>query len=179
MAVLQSTTINTGLTTTSFAHDTGADISEWYKLNNCDCHSGLDGRSDCLGNGYPWLHIRTPWPADAAAGLGWNPYMIEVVGYHTYSGEKFHDWKGIVNTTGDGNDTFYSPTIRSNTGNSSAHFYRSVNTYGGFRRLVVVVEKISCCCTGFLWIRARQNSGFRANFPWATTMWSTQTGTAY
>lgn len=177
MATLQQTTINTGLKTTSFMRDTGSDISEWYKLSNCDCHSGVDGRSDCVGNGHPWLHVRTPWPADNTSISSWNPYIIEVVGFHSYSGEKFHDWKGVVNT--DNNNNFYGANVRSNTGNDSAHFYRSSNTYGGYRRLVVVVEKISCCCAGSLWIRARQNSGFRADYAWATKMWSSQTGAAY
>lgn len=177
MATLQTTTINTGLTVTDFMRDTASDISEWHKLSQCDCHSGVDGRSDCLGNGYGWLHIRTPWPADNSAISSWNPYMIEVMGYHTYSGEKFHDWKGVVNT--DASNNFYAANVRSNTGNDSAYFYRSSNTYGGYRRLVIVVEKVGYCGTGYVWIRCRKNSGFRADYAWATTMWSTQTGTAY
>jgi hypothetical protein len=169
MANLQATTVSGDVRGQSFLLDGQADMSEWYQLNHCVCPSS-DGTSDCIGNGRAFLHVRTPIPADAPAGLGWNPYILEVVGYHTYSGEYFHDFKAVVNTTGDGNDSFYGSNIKTNKGNSGSnpYVYRSSSTYGGYRRLCFAVGKISCCCTGNLWVRWWTNSGYRSNYPWAT-----------
>jgi hypothetical protein len=96
--------------------------------------------------------------------------MLEVVGYHSYSGERWHDFKAIVNTTGDGNNTWYGSQIRVNTGNaaSNPYVYRSTSTYGGYRRMCFAIGKISCCCTGNLWVRVWTNSGFRSQYAWAT-----------
>ena len=169
MAILQSTTVSGTVKGQSFLLDGQSDVSEWYQLNHCVCPAS-DGTSDCIGNGRAYLHVRTPIPADAAAGMGWNPYMLEVVGYHSYSGERFHDFKAIVNTTGDGNNTFGGSYIRVNSGNaaSNPYVYRSNNTYGGYRRMCFAVGKISCCCTGRLWVRWWTNSGYRTNYAWAT-----------
>ena len=58
-----------------------------------------------------------------------------------------------------------------NTGNANSqpYVYRSDNTYGGSRRMCFAIGKISCCCTGNLWVRIWTNSGYRSAYPWATT----------
>jgi hypothetical protein len=176
MASLLDTTINGGISGMSAIYDTSADATEWYKLSHCI--NQASGPSDNRGTGLPYLHVRTPWSTEASDGFGWNPWMIQVVGYHTYSGERFHDFKAVVNTTGDGNNSFYGSRIVVNTGNaaSSPYVYRSANTYGGSRRLCFAIGKISCCCTGYLWVKAWKNAGRRADHPWAT--WFSNDNTA-
>lgn len=164
------TTINGDFSSSTAILDGQSDMTEWYNLNHCVCPAP-DGTSDCLGTGRAYLHVRTPIPADnTAGGIGWGPYILEVLGYHTYSGERFHDFKAVVNTSGD-NNSFYGSQIRVNTGNAASepYVYRSTNTYGGFRRMCFAVGKVSCCCTGNLWVRIWTNSGYRENFAWATT----------
>ena len=173
MASLQSSTISGNLTGANYILDNSTDMSEWYILSHCIC----DGSqiSDCLGTGHPWLHVRTPLPTKIADGMGWNPYIIEVVGYHTYSAECFHDFKAIVNTNGY-DDTFYGSAVRINrsgaggamTPASSPYVYESSTTYGGKKRLCFAVRKISCCCTGYLWVRWWTNAGKRTDYSWAT-----------
>jgi hypothetical protein len=168
MATLTNLTVNGNLTGADYVRDINSDISEWQKISHCICDGSA--YSDCLGTGYPYLHVRTPWSAEDFGGMGWNPYMFEVVGYHTYSGEYWHDFRAIVNTTGDGNNSFYGSQVRVNRGNanSSPVVYRSTNTYGGHRRLCFSVGKMSCCCTGYFWARAWTNAGGRTSYPWAT-----------
>ena len=170
MATLQSSSVGT-LRVTGHLHDTQSNASEWIKLSHCVCPAP-DGTSDCIGNGRAYLHVRTPIPADATiGGIGWIPYMLEVTGYHTYSGERFHDFRAIANTTGDGNNNWYGSQVRVNRGNanSNPYVYRSSSTYGGYRRMCFAVGKVSCCCTGYLWIKFWYQRGYKANFPFATT----------
>ena len=176
----QNTTINGNMLGSTAILDQQSDKTEWYQMNHCICPGDpAPAPSDCRGTGLAYLHVRTPIPADASAGMGWNPYMLEVVGYHTYSGEKFHDFKAVVNTTGDGNNTFYGSYIRVNRGNagSSPYVYRSANTYGGVRRMCFAVGKVSCCCTGNLWIKIWTNAGYRADYAWGS--WHSNSNTAY
>ena len=173
MASLQSSTIAGNLTGANYILDNSTDMSEWYILSHCIC----DGSqiSDCLGTGHPWLHVRTPLPTKIADGMGWNPYIIEVVGYHTYSAECFHDFKAIVNTNGY-DDSFYGSAVRINrsgaggamTPASSPYVYESSTTYGGKKRLCFAVRKYTCCCTGYLWVRWWTNAGKRTDYSWAT-----------
>lgn len=154
--------------------------SEWIKLSHCVCPAP-DGTSDCIGNGRPYLHVRTPIPADNAAGnIGWIPWLLEVTGYHTYSGERFHDFKAVVNNNGY-DDSFYGSQVRVNrgNGNSQPYVYRSSSTYGGYRRLCFAVGKISCCCTGYLWVRAWYQLTHRISYPWATTTADTNSQVKY
>ena len=176
MANLRATS-STKTTVTGAVLPTQINSSEWVKLSHCVCPSS-DGTSDCIGNGRAFLHVRTPIPADATIGnIGWIPWMLEVTGYHTYSGERFHDFKAIVNTTGDGNNSFYGSQVRVNrgNGNSQPYVYRSNSTYGGYRRLCFAVGKISCCCTGYLWVRAWFQLTHRTAYPWATETADTNT----
>lgn len=170
MATFRSTELN-NLVASGAVLDSQSANSEWIKLSHCVCPAA-DGTSDCIGNGRAFLHVRTPIPADATIGnIGWNPYILEVVGYHTYSGERFHDFKAVVNTTGDGNNSWYGSQVRVNSGNGNSQpfVYRSNSTYGGYRRLCFAVGKVSCCCTGYLWVKFWVQAGYRNHFPWATT----------
>ncbi len=179
MANLQATTVNGNVSATALL-DSQADISEWQQIGHCVC----DGSSisDCLGTGHPWLHVRTPWPVNSSAGMGWNPYMLEVVGYHSYSGECFHDWVAVVNTNGYTEDGFYGSNIRINrsTTASDPYVYASANAYGGYKRMCFSMRKISCCCTGNFWVRVRQNGlAYRTQYPWATFHNASQTTQVY
>lgn len=175
------TTINGNFTSSTAILDGQSDMTEWTQLNHCVCPSS-DGTSDCLGNGRAYLHVRTPIPADnGASGIGWGPYILEVVGYHSYSGERWHDFKAIVNTSGYTDNSFYGSQIKVNTGNASSnpYVYRSSSTYGGYRRMCFAVGKISCCCTGNLWVRIWTNSGYRADYAWATETADTNSATRF
>lgn len=166
-----------------------SDTTEWFQLNHCDNHSLIDGRQDTQGNGYPWLHVRTPMPANASASIGWIPYMLEVTGYHGYpydSSHVTHHFKTVVNTTGDGNDTFYTdPAMRVLHQNAASaaigtpRVYRSTSTYGSYQRMCFAVPKISCCCTGKLWVRWWLKSAWRADYAWATQMSPNRTDNVY
>ena len=173
------TKITGDLTNSTAIIDGQSDSTEWYQLSHCVCPSS-DGTSDCIGNGRAYLHVRTPYPADNAAGIGWNPYLLEVVGYHSYSGERWHDFKAIVNNNGYDN-TFYGSQIRVNTGNSNSnpYVYRSSATYGGYTRMCFAIGKISCCCTGNLWVRMWNMGGFRTSYAWATETADTNTATRW
>jgi hypothetical protein len=179
MANLQATTVSGAISATSII-DTQTDSSGWYKLGHCVC----DGSSisDCLGTGHPWLHVRTPWPINSSAGMGWNPYMLRVVGYHTYSGECFHDWTAIINTNGSTEDGFYGSNIRIDRSltDSSPYVYASTNTYGGYKRMCFSMRKLTCCCTGFFWVNVMQNGvSYRDQHPWATFHDASQTTQVY
>lgn len=180
MSTLQATTINGSINTTDVMLDGQNDFTEWYKLSHCICPSDpAPAPSDCRGTGLAFLHVRTPLPIEVAAGLGWNPYQLEVVGYHTYSAEKWHDFTAVVNTHGD-NGTFFGSQIKINRGKATSqpYVYASSSTYGGYKRLCFAVGKESCCCTGLLWVRWGTNSTFRSSYPWATFHSSSGT-TAY
>jgi hypothetical protein len=180
MANLVSTSVVGNITGNSFILDNSTDMSEWYKLSHCICPES--GPSDCLGTGLAYLHVRTPLPTKSADGMGWNPYILEVVGYHTYSAECFHDFKAIVNTNND-NNTFYGSQVRINrsgagglmTPASNPYVYESATTYGGKNRLCFAVRKVSCCCTGYLWVRWWTNAGKRTDYSWATFHSDSQT----
>ena len=180
MATLSSSTVAGNVSGASYILDSSTDMSEWYKLSHCICDGSA--YSDCLGTGYSYLHVRTPLPTKIADGMGWNPYIIEVVGYHTYSAECFHDFKAIVNTNGY-DDTFYGTQVRINrsgagglmTPASSPYVYESASTYGGKKRLCFAVRKIACCCTGYIWVRWWTNAGKRTDYSWATFHSNSQT----
>lgn len=180
MANLVTTTVNGNVSATTIL-DTQSDTSEWYKLGHCVCDGSA--YSDCLGTGYNYLHVRTPWPINSSAGMGWNPYILEVVGYHTYSGERFHDWVAVVNTNGYTETGFYGSYVRINRSltTSDPYVYASSNNYGGYQRMCFSMLKVSCCCTGFFWVRVRQNGagGYRTQYPWATFHNNSQTAQVF
>jgi hypothetical protein len=167
VASLQSSTVNGIINATTGVYAAGGNTSPWYRMYHC-----ADATSTSICNptySCGWLHIRTPLPAtQAAGGIGWNPNIVEVVGFHTYSGEVTHDFRAIVNNSGDANDSWFGSQIRSNQSNhSSAVVYQSSSAYGGFRRVCIALPKIGCCCVGWVWVRWWNNSGYRANFAWA------------
>jgi hypothetical protein len=185
MANLQATTVNGNFTANSGkVFDSGSAFTPWYKLSHCDCSSDPTGNSDCLGTGHPYLHVRTPIPADNThSGIGWIPMMFEVVGYHTYSGERFHNHKWVVNIRGDNNG--FSATQLSNQNNvndagnsigwTGYNLYRSASSYGSKKRVVLVVPKVNCCCTGFLWVRWSVTQQYRNDHAWATQHFNSTT----
>jgi hypothetical protein len=175
MAILTTTSVNGIISATGGVFPQGDGMTPWYRLYHC-----ADATSTAICNpvfSCGWLHIRTPIPADAGSGefsgsptgtVGWNPSVLEVMGFHTYSGEHTHNFRAIVNTRGDGSNTF-DVTIHSNVGsNSNPSVYRSNSTYGGKRRVCIAVNKIGCCCVGWIWVRWRANTFARADHPWAT-----------
>ena len=173
MATLQTTSVSGNITGVNHFISQNGGMTDWQKISHCANAQDTNECNPVYSCGY--IHIRTPLPADASAtSIGWIPMCMEVVGYHTYSAERFHDFKAIINTTGDGNNTYYTPTIRSNRGNSvggsiaAPVFYRSNSTYGGYRRTCLVLPKIGCCCTGYIWIRWNVNYGYRTDYAWAT-----------
>lgn len=165
MANLVTSTINGDLAAPTHILDGQSDMSEWYKLYHC---ADAPDASPAYSAGY--LHVRTPIPTKIADGMGWNPYILEVTGYHSYGGEYFHNFKAIVNTHGD-NDVFYGSQVRIDRGSSGSqpYVYESSSTYGGKKRLCFSVGKMGCCCVGFLWVRWWTNAGKRTDFAWATT----------
>lgn len=184
MANLQATTVSGTLSANSIL-DTQTDSSGWIQLGHCICPGDpAPAPSDCRGTGHAWLHVRTPWPINSSAGMGWNPYMMQVVGYHSYSGECFHDWTAIINTNGYTEEGFYGSNIRINrtvSGYASdPYVYASTNTYGGYKRMCFSMRKISCCCTGNFWVKVMQNGvSYRDQYPWATWHDASQTTQVY
>jgi hypothetical protein len=160
MANLQATTVSGVLTIAGNMVRPGVtDITPWYELNHC--------ANTSAGGTATRLHIRTPLPADNVA-MGWNPIIMEVVGFHTYFGEHVHDFKALLNTNGYNNAWFGSQIFAQRGTNSAPFVYRSTNTYGGYTRVCIAVNKVTCCCVGRIWVRWINQSGFWNNHPWAT-----------
>lgn len=175
MASLQSTTVNGLLTVTGNTVRSGnSNITPWTQLYHC---ADADSTAECNPTySCGWLHVRTPIPADNVA-MGWNPIILEVVGYHTYSGEYVEDFKALLNTNGYNND-WYGSQIKVNDSYQTTPFvYRSTSTYGGYTRVCFAVQKIGCCCTGNLWVRWWNRSDLWQDYPWATT--ARNSNTAY
>lgn len=165
MASLQPTTVNGVINATGGVYRAGGNQTPWYRIQHC-----ADATSTSICNptySCGWIHIRTPLPAtNEAGGIGWNPNIVEVVGFHSYSGEVTHDFKALVNNSGDSN-AWFGNQIRSNQNNhANALVYQSTNNYGGLKRVCIALPKIGCCCQGWLWVRWWNNSGYRANFAW-------------
>jgi len=167
MASLTASTVSGLLQTNGLHFPSGESMTEWYP--GYHCNQGPSGENT------NWLHIRTPIPADADAGVGWIPYLLEFKGYHSYGGEYAGIWGAIINTTGDGNNSWYGSQIRYNVGNYNPYIYRSNSTYGGFRRMCFVVNKVTCCCNGWWWARVNMNHQFRASHPWGQIGSNSQT----
>jgi len=166
MANLQTTTITGVLTVTgNMVQGTNSDISPWYKLS---IPSGAE----------QYVHVRTPFPADASAGIGWNPTLLEIQGYHGSFSDNMYDIFAVVNVTGDGNNTWYGSQIMRNDGSAgvSPFVYRSGSTYGGYTRVCFSVAKMTQSRTGYLWVRWWNSSNFWNSFAWAIANSSSSTG---
>ena len=150
MANLQSASI-TGLLTISNQYYQGgnSDITGWIKLSHCY-------------DPYSRLHIRTPLPF---AAISAKSSTIEVIGYHTYSGEHVHDFKYTVDNN---SGTFSAQKISDNGYESNPYVYLSTSQYNTQQRVCFAVDKVTCCCTGFLWVRWWNNASYYADYAWAT-----------
>ena len=164
MAILQNSTITGRLQITGKLKQINSDVSNWQFLSHCA--DGTDTDPVYAGGR---LHVRTPIRADNTH-LGWNPVIMEVRGYHTYSGDTTHNFMALLNSTGDSNNTWYGDQIRSDSGyNSLPLVYQSTNTYGGYKRVCFSVTKVGCCCTGHIWIRFWNNTSTAPyDYAWAT-----------
>lgn len=169
MADLKLSSISGTVSVSGGIYPSVSDVTPWYRLYHCA--DGTDTSPVWAGT---WLHIRTPLPAtNAASGSGWNPSIVEVMGFHTYSGDWTHDFKAIINSSGYADNTWYGSQIRCNAGNDTAtenlpFVYRSINQYGGYERVCIAVKKVGCCCVGWIWIRWWNNTNWFENYAWAT-----------
>lgn len=163
MASLTNTSINGIIRARDGVYPAGSNVTPWYRIYHCA--DGTDTNPVYAGG---WLHIRTPLPAtNAAPGMGWNPSIVEVVGFHTYDGGYTHDFKTVINSSGYSDNSWYSNTTV-NVGNTTPYVYRSSGTYGSYQRVCIAVPKVGCCCVGWIWVRWWGNSGYRDNYAWAT-----------
>lgn len=160
MASLTDTTVSGDLTVNGWAYKSGPDLTPWKQMSHCPAATlSSQGR----------LHIRTPLPADNAA-MGWNPIILEVVGYHSYSGEFVEDFKALLNTNGYDNSWYGSQiAVNDSLANSQPYIYRSTNTYGSYKRVCFSVSQLYCCCTGNIWIRWWNGSTWFEDYAWAST----------
>lgn len=167
MANLQSTTIYGINDSTSILLDDASVTTEWYKVSITSVPSATK------------VHIRTPWPTDSSAGMTWNPYMIEVVGYSLFqTNSHAFDLKAVINTN-DANG-WYGSQIKVNSFTygstyTDPFFYRSSSTYGGYTRVCFSFNQQSGD-PGYIWFKVWTNSGFRTSYAWGQTTNSAQTG---
>ena len=170
MATFNNTTITGNMYSNSAVLDSFSDTTEWYRI---DC---------CVGSG-SYIHVRTPWPANDAS-LGWIPYMLEVVGFGGGTANAYqYDFKAIVNTSGDGNNTWYGSQVK--VGNNITHapyVYRSSSSYGGYSRMCFSIKRPYTTCPGggtYVWVKIWEYSGYRTSYAWAVTSTSSSTTAAY
>ena len=160
MASLQATTVNGLLTITGNTVSTGnSNISPWQQLSHCPTQSAVANNR---------LHVRTPIPGNA---LNWNPFILEVHGYHSYSGEVVEDFKAVINCNGyqgSPNGWYGSQIFSSNGTNSQPYVYLSNSTFGGEHRVCFSTNMITCCCTGNIWARWMNGAGYWNSFAWST-----------
>jgi hypothetical protein len=153
MASLQSMALGGNpLNVTGGIHQQGGGCTPWTRLYHCgDCPSTADCNPTYSGG---YLHIRTPIPCESYSTIRNVPLMFEIMAFHTYSGEYTSDFKFIINI--DGSDNLES-NGRVNAGSYGLSyepfFYKSSSTYGGYKRLCFSVQKIGCCCVGWIWMR--------------------------
>ena len=180
MAVLQATNVSGNITANGGVFPQGNNHTGWYRMYHC---VDADSTAECNPTySCGWIHVRTPYPAtNAAGGIGWNPNIVECVGFHTYDGGWTHDFKAIVNNSGYSDNTWYGSQVRVNkgtdTGADAPVIYQSTNTYGNYKRVCIAMRKVGCCCVGWFWIRFWNNVGYRIDYPWATA--ARNSNTAY
>ena len=179
MANLQGTSVSGNLQVNGYIRRAGEeDVSPWWFASHCANATTTAECDPTYACGR--LHVRTPLPADISS-MGWNPIILEVVGYHSYSGERTSSWKALLNVNGSTNAWYGSQIMVDSTaaGNSpdpsitggnaaDPYVYRSANTYGGKQRVCFAVNKIGCCCTGYIWVRWFNGSQWFNDYPWST-----------
>lgn len=165
MATLTTTTITGRLTVLGqMTSGSNSDQTPWYKISYTD-----------EGGTQSFVHVRLPLPADTSY-LGWNPSILEVLGYNGYSGDKVHDFKALLNVNGYDN-TWYGSLIPMNDGYQSSVFvYRSTNTYGGVTRVCFSVNLAKTGEPAHLFIRWWNNMAAWNSFAWAYTTSSSNSG---
>lgn len=173
MASLTGSTISGANLSINRMFSAAEGMTGWKSFYHCANAESTDECNPTYSCG--WLHVRTPLPAtNAASGIGWNPTMIEVVGYHSYSGEYFSDWKAVINNSGYADNAWYGSQVRVNEGNVTGSdgpvVYQSTNSYGGYQRVCFAIRKMGCCCNGWFWVRIRGGGhiAYREDYPWAT-----------
>ena len=181
MASLQSMVLGgNSLTVSSGIQQRGGGCTPWNRLYHCgDCLT-LGDCNPIYSGGY--LHIRTPIPCEGYAAIRNVPFMFELVAFHTYSGDYTSDFKTIINI--DGSDAL-STNVRVNAGSYGLsyepYFYKSSSTYGGYKRLCMSIQKIGCCCVGWVWMRWWGNTAATNlwnNYAWGQTGGGQRTNTA-
>lgn len=164
MASLQQSSVSGLLTITGSTVLTGnTNISPWVQFSHCPTQYNVANNR---------LHVRTPIPSTA---IGYNPFILEVVGYHSYSGEVFEDFKAVVNMNGNGVDPgqWNGSRIFSDNGNNAAPYvYLSANQHGGAYRVCFSTNMITCCCTGNMWARWYNGASYWNSYPWAVASYS-------
>lgn len=175
MAVLTSLS-SSGVIQASSIVNTAQDYTPWYRIYHC-----VDADSTSICNptyscGY--CHVRTPIPADVNSGVTNIPSMLEVIGFHTYSGEYTHYFKAVVNVN---ENNGFTANVRVNLGNEDVapRVYRSDNQYGGKNRVCFSMRKYGCCCVGWFWVRWRMNAGYYEDYPWGFSAYSDSTTNRY
>lgn len=163
MANLQATVVSGTLKVSGqMLNGTNSDQTPWYRISY-------------TGSTALYIHVRLPLPADTSY-LGWNPSILEVMGFNGYSGDKCHDFKALLNVNGYNND-WYGSQIPMNDGyNSSPSVYRSSSTYGGQTRVCFSVRQDQNGEPGHLFIRWWNNQGAWNSFAWAYTTSNSATG---
>ena len=181
MATLQATNFTSTLQINGYQQEgSQSDVTPWWYSSHC---ANADSTSECNPTySCGWLHVRTPIRADTTM-IGWQPVILHVVGFHSYSGERMSDWKALLNVNGSTNG-WYGSQIMNDRGNGSSgpaepYVYRSANEYGGHQRVCFSIRKIGCCCTGWLWVRWYNRASFWNDHPWATKGMASQQANAY
>jgi len=180
MASLGNTIVDGNMEFQKVYHSYG-DYTPWQQFTNC---ANTTSTSICNPvYACTWLHIRTPLRLENNSGLGWNPGIVECVGYHTYGGDYTHDYKWVYNINGyDG--SWYGNQLKINvgynvTGGNAPVMYRSSSYYNGYRRLCLAIKKVGCCCNGWVWVRWWKNASLWNDYPWATVGHNNETDLVY
>lgn len=147
----------------------GSDITPWRYFSHCE---DATTTTECNPlHSCQRLHIRTPIPLSTGA-ISYNPLILEVIGYHTYSGEHTSSWAALCDVRGS-DGVFGSSMMWDHTAGTSypsdPYIYASTNTYGGHKRLCFSVNKEGCCCTGYIWIRWRNYATYWDHYAWGKT----------
>lgn len=178
MASLTSLALSSTYLTASNIHQEGGGCTPWIRIWHCgDCPSTSDCNPTYSGG---YLHLRTPLPCESYSPIRNEPLMFEITAFHTYSGEYTTDVKAVVNI--DGSDNLES-NVRTNVSyglSFEPYFYKSSSTYGGYKRLCFSVQKVGCCCVGYLWIRwwgSSTATNLWNNHAWGTTGAANRTNT--
>ena len=180
MASLQSISLGgNSLNVTGGIRQIGGGCTPWTRLYHCgDCPSTSDCNPTYSGG---YLHIRTPIPAEGFTSIYSVPFIFELTAFHTYSGEYTHDFKYSM-FVGAGGTFFVSPA--SNAGSYGLtyepYFYKSTNTYGEYKRICFSIQKVGCCCVGWVWMRWWGNATITNlwnHFAWGQTGAGNRTNT--